>query len=179
MNWRNSVDTYGTGTKILHWVIGLCVIGLIGVGLYMVRLDPSPAMFQLYANHKSIGITVLALMVVRLIWRWTNTAPAPLPGHKKWEKTLARAIHLLFYPVLLALPLSGWLMSSAKGFSVSVFGLFTLPDFVRANEALAETMVQLHGILAWGLIAMIALHVGGALKHHIIDRDDTLKRMLP
>lgn len=70
-------------------------------------------------------------------------------------------------------------MSSAKGFSVSVFGLFTLPDFVRPNEALADIMVQTHGVLAWSLIAMIALHVGGALKHHIIDRDDTLKRMLP
>ena len=152
---------------------------MIGLGLYMVRQDPSPFMFKLYFWHKSIGATVLALVALRLMWRLSVLYPAPLPSHRRWEKILAKTVHAFLYAALLALPLSGWIMSSAKGFSVSVFGWFTLPDLVDDNKSLAMRATEFHEITAYALIGFLCLHIGGALKHHIIDRDDTLRRMLP
>ncbi len=178
MNWRNTAETYGLAARLLHGVVALVVIGLIGVGLYMSRLDPSPAAFKIYALHKAVGITVLALVALRLVWRFSNIHPLALPTHKKWEKLLASLIHWFFYTALILMPLSGWIMSSAKGFSVSVFGLFTLPDLVKPSEDLARFAADFHEILAYILIGAIGLHLAGALKHHIIDRDDTLRRMI-
>jgi len=177
--WRNTSERYGAVAKGFHWVIALLVVVMLCVGLYMSGLDPSPQMFQLYAVHKSVGITVLLLVLLRLLWRLTNGVPIPLPNLKIWEKSLARVIHGLLYTALLVMPLSGWIMSSAKGFSVSVFNSFTLPDMVRPDDGLAELAETIHELTAYTLIGMIALHFAGAMKHHLIDRDDTLRRMLP
>lgn len=179
MIWRNTGEEYGAVAKSFHWLIALLVIIMLGVGLYMSGLDPSPKMFQIYALHKSLGITILFLVILRLLWRLTNGVPIPLPNHKAWEKILAKIIHSLLYLSLLAMPLSGWIMSSAKGFSVSVFNWFTLPDLVKPDDHLAELAVEFHELVAYSLIGMILLHIAGALKHHLIDRDDTLRRMLP
>lgn len=180
MLWRNRQDRFGAVHKGLHWTIALLVIGMIGLGLYMTRIDPpTPRMFGLYALHKSIGVTILALAALRLLWRSFNLRPLPLPSHAQWERVLATLTHALLYLSLLLMPLSGWVMSSAKGFSVSVFGLFTLPDFVRPDDGLAELMVRIHVVTAYALIVLIFLHVAGAVKHHLIDRDDTLLRMMP
>lgn len=179
MIWKNTAERFGIVAKGFHWLIAVAVIGLIAVGLYMDGLDPSPLKFKLSFWHKSFGITVLALVAARLVWRLTNTHPAALATHKKWEKTLARIIHLLLYVCLFAMPLSGWAMSSAKGFSVSVFGWFTLPDIVGENKELGGLLREAHEYIAWALIACIVLHFGGALKHHVIDRDSTLRRMIP
>jgi cytochrome b561 len=179
MNWRNTSETFGAGSKALHWVVALLVIGLIGVGLYMTRLDPSPVMFQTYALHKSVGIVVLAIMVLRVLWCVSNPRPRALDTHKAWERHLAHGVHFALYVSLFVMPLSGWLMSSAKGFSVSVFGLFTLPDFIRPDEAMAQMMVTVHEVTAYMLIVLIGLHMAGAVKHHVIDRDGTLLRMVP
>lgn len=179
MTLRNTLQAYGSVAKGFHWIVALGVIGLLGMGLYMTRLDPSPAMFQIYALHKSIGITILALAVLRVLWRFSNPHPQSLPNHLPWEKALSRVIHFLLYVSLFVMPLSGWIMSSAKGFSVSVFGWFTLPDFVKPNDALAGLAADIHEIAAYTLIVMVGLHFAGALKHHVIDRDSTLRRMLP
>ena len=179
MIWRNTDERYGAVAKSFHWLIALLVIVMICVGLYMTGLDISPQKLQLYALHKSIGVTILFLVALRLLWRLTNGVPIPLPNHKKWEKQLARVIHGLLYTALLAMPLSGWIMSSAKGFSVSVFALFTLPDLIRPDDRIAKLAVEFHELAAYTLIGMVALHVAGAMKHHLIDRDDTLRRMLP
>jgi len=171
---------FGAVHKSFHWIMALLVIGMICVGLYMTRIDPpTPTMFQLYGVHKSIGIIVLLLAVLRVLWRVTNIRPLSLPSHTRIEKILAEIVHGLLYVSLLVMPLSGWLMSSAKGFSVSVFGWFTLPDFIKPSDDMANLMVTIHEVTAYTLIAMLGLHVAGALKHHLIDRDDTLRRMIP
>lgn len=179
MTWRNTNEQYGGVAKSFHWVIALLVIGMLCVGLYMTGLDLSPQKLQIYGLHKSVGITILVLVSMRLLWRLMNAHPIALPNHQKWEKVLAKVIHGLLYVALFLMPLSGWIMSSAKGFSVSVFGLFTLPDLVRPSEELAKNAVQVHEIIAYTMIVMIGLHFAGAMKHHVIDRDSTLRRMLP
>ena len=179
MQWRNTSENYGVVAKSFHWVIALLVIGLLCVGLYLDSLDPSPLMFKVSFWHKSFGITVLALVILRVLWRFTNTHPHSLPTHAQWEKALAKITHGLLYLVLFVMPLSGWIMSSAKGFSVSVFNLFTLPDLVGESEQIGSIARAVHGYAAYTLIALIGLHFAGAMKHHVIDRDSTLRRMLP
>lgn len=179
MNWRNTTDRYGAVAIGLHWVVAILVIVLLVVGLVMTGMKPGPDMLRIYATHKSIGITVLALAVLRLTWKLANPHPAALPTHRQWEKLLAKAVHIFLYFAIVAMPLSGWIMSSAKGFPVSVFGWFTLPDLVPPDKDLTKAASQFHEMLAYSLIVAIVLHFSGALKHHLIDKDGTLRRMLP
>lgn len=133
----------------------------------------------LLARHKSVGITILALVVLRLAWRWLNEHP-PLPDTlKRYELALARFTHTALYVLLFAMPLSGWMMSSARGFPVSWFGFFQLPDLVPKNRTLYEALLMTHQTLAVVLFVVIGLHIAGALKHHFVHKDDVLKRMLP
>lgn len=177
MQIRNTSDSFGAVHKLLHALVALLVIALICVGLYMGEMEFSPDKLKIYALHKSFGICVLTLAALRVAWRLANPRPAMLGPEVKWERALAHTVHVFLYVAMFAMPLSGWLMSSAKGFSVSVFGLFTLPDMIAPNEDLGELFEEIHEITAWCLIAAIALHAGGALKHHFIYRDATLKRM--
>lgn len=178
MIWRNTAARYGVVAQGFHWVVALCVIGLLIVGLLMTNMKPSPDMFKIYALHKSVGITVLSLAVLRLIWKLSNPKPHSLPTHQKWERFLAHLTHIFFYFAIIGMPLSGWIMSSAKGFPVSVFGLFTLPDLVGTSAEIGKLANQFHELTAYALIAAIALHFAGAMKHHVIDKDSTLRRMI-
>lgn len=179
MNWRNTTDRYGVVAQGFHWIVALCVIGLLIVGLLMTDMKPGPDMFKVYALHKSIGITVLGLAVLRLLWKISNPHPHSLPTHQKWEKFLAALVHVFLYFAIIGMPLSGWIMSSAKGFPVSVFGWFTLPDLVGQSEQISKLANQFHELTAYALIAAIGLHFAGAMKHHVIDKDSTLRRMIP
>ncbi|TVR81287.1 MAG: cytochrome b [Rhodospirillales bacterium] len=179
MTLRNTRDRWGAVAQGLHWLLAILIIAMVGLGLYMVELPLGVRMLELYALHKSIGVTILLLMAVRLAWRLTNPTPTPAGPMKAYERRLATAVHTLFYVVLFALPITGWLMSSAANFSVSVFGLFTLPDLVAPDKALEERFKAAHRWLGWVLIGLFVLHVAGALKHHVMDRDDTLRRMVP
>lgn len=180
MTLRNTPEQFGTVHRTLHWIIALLIVGLICIGLYMVSIKPpTQSMFRLFALHKSLGIIVLALALLRVSWRFFDGVPFSFPNHKAWEKGLAHLVHFLLYFSMFAMPLSGWLMSSAKGFSVSVFGVFTLPDLIKPNESLAHGLVLFHIYTAYTLIGLIGLHVAGALKHALIDHDGTLSRMLP
>lgn len=173
---KNSEQAYGTVAKSLHWIIAIIMIGMLCLGLYMTRLPLSLEQVKLIGWHKEIGVIVLALAFIRIAWRLLNVTPLlSLP----WlEKFAARAIHWAFYGFMFALPITGWLMSSAAGFPVSFFGLFTLPDLIAPNETLRHLLAETHKWLAYGLIATICLHVAAALKHHFIDKDDILRRML-
>ncbi len=154
----------------------LLIIGMLSVGLYMVSLPVNPLKFQIYDVHKGIGVTILTLAFLRLAWRFGNKVPAlSLPT---WEKISALVMHWALYFFMFAMPITGWLMSSAAGFPVSFFGIFTLPDLIAPDDAHREFFEMLHEWLAYGLIAAIIIHTAAALKHHFIDKDEILKRML-
>ncbi len=179
MIWGNTPERFGVVAKSFHWGVALFIITLLCVGLYMTDLAPSPQKFQIYGLHKAFGITVLLLACLRLGWKLGGVKPRALSSHAKWERALAHLTHGFLYVAMLGMPLSGWAMSSAANYPVSVFGLFTLPNIVPADESTVDAMKAVHGVLAWGLIGAIGLHAAGALKHHIIDKDITLRRMLP
>ncbi|MEO0755038.1 MAG: cytochrome b/b6 domain-containing protein [Pseudomonadota bacterium] len=179
--------SYTSVAVALHWIIAFSIVGLILVGWQMTDMElGAPGQEQLYQMHKSFGITVLLLTVARIVWRILNPPP-PLPeGMKAWEKTLAHGAHVGLYGLMLAMPLSGWLyVSTAYEFDVPtvLFGLVSWPDIpgvgFLANEMGHTAVENVHGALAWLAVGLIALHVGGAVKHDLMDGEGVLNRILP
>jgi cytochrome b561 len=163
----------------LHWIIALAILGTFSLGLYMHELPLSPTKLRLYSYHKWIGITIFLLVLFRLAWRLTHRPPPAPAGMPPWQHRAAAAAHALLYLFTLAIPLSGWLMSSASGFQVVYLGLLPIPDLVAKDKALADQLKDLHYALNILMFGVLVLHVAAALKHHIQDRDDVLSRMLP
>ena len=163
----------------LHWLIALLIFVAFPLGVYMHDLPLSPDKLKLYSYHKWMGITVLMLAAIRLSWRATHRPP-PLPATMpSWEKLTAQSVHVLLYVLLFAIPLSGWLMSSAKGFQTVWFGVLPLPDLVGKDKELGKLLEEVHEMLNFALLGLVIAHVAGALKHHFIEHDDILARMLP
>jgi cytochrome b561 len=170
---------YTATAKSLHWLMALMIIGMIPLGMYMHELPLSPEKLRLYSWHKWIGVTVFVLLLVRVSWRLTHQPP-PLPWHmSKAQRRASHAGHVLLYLLMLAIPLSGWLMSSAKGYQTVWFGVLPIPDLLAKDKALGETLAEVHELLSWIMVAALAGHAAAALKHHFINRDDVLTRMLP
>ncbi|MFN3295301.1 cytochrome b [Caldimonas sp.] len=174
-------DRYTATAITLHWLLALGLLGMLALGLYMTGLPMSPSRLKLYNWHKWAGIVILTLSALRLLWRLTHRPPA-LPQQvlrhmPAWQRVAHHGTHLALYLLFFAVPLMGWAYSSAAGFPVVLFGVLPLPDFVPADRALAETLKPWHGALAYTLAALIVLHVLGALKHQLIDRDGLLSRM--
>lgn len=168
-----------TGPAIAaHWLIAILILAAFPLGLYMHELTLSPTKLKLYSYHKWIGMTVLLLFVPRILWRLTHRPPAPLPM-PAWQHKIAEGTHHLLYLLMFLVPLSGWLMSSAKGFQVVYFGVLPIPDLIGKDKELGELLEEMHEVLSWSLITLVGLHLAGALKHHLIDKDSTLRRMLP
>lgn len=174
---------YSAVAMLLHWLLAVLLVGLFCVGLYMADLPFSPQRLKLYNYHKWAGIVVLTLSLLRLLWRLTHRPPelpdavlALMPG---WQRLAHHATHGLMYLLFFAVPLIGWAYSSAAGFSIVVFGVLPLPDFVAADKALAEAIKPWHGLAAEALAVLVVLHVAAALKHQFIDRDGLLDRMRP
>jgi cytochrome b561 len=176
----NVHDTSYTGTaKTLHWLMALMLLGLLIVGFYMHDLPLSPQKLQIYSWHKWAGVSVFLLVWVRLAWRVTHRPPA-LPDSMPFVmRLMAHVGHGSLYLLMLAIPLSGWLMSSAKGFQTVWFGVLPIPDLVGKDRALGATLQAVHQTLNYLLIVVVAGHVLAALKHHWIDKDNILRRMLP
>ena len=170
---------YKSGAKWLHWLIAFMVIGLLGVGLYMTDMRVSPQKIKLYMTHKSVGLTVLMLMLLRVAYRLKNPPPELPEGIPGWQKAASHISHGLLYLLLLAMPISGWLMNGASGFPMKYFGLVRVPDLLVRNQESLALFKAAHFYIAWTLVAVIAVHVLAALKHHFIDRDNVLRRMLP
>lgn len=169
---------YGLVAIILHWLVALAILALLGVGLWMTELKNSPTKIEVYTWHKWVGLTVLALAAFRLLWRLYRRPPAPLPA-PAWQLRAAAATHGLMYLLMLAMPLSGWLQNSASGFPLTWFGLFKVPALIARDREAFAFWQQTHEWLAWTLMAVIALHLAATIKHHFVDRDSTLTRMLP
>lgn len=168
---------YDAVARSFHGVMAVMMIGLLAVGLYMEDLDPSPQKWQIYGIHKALGMIVLALVVLRILWRGTHRPPAPLGSWAAWEHRLAGLVHFLLYFGMILMPVSGYIMSSAGGHDISIFGLVNVPLLIEKNEDLGHTAKEIHELGGNALIAAIVLHFVGAMKHHIIDRDGTLRRM--
>ena len=176
-------ERYGATAIALHWVLGLAIVAMLVMGWYMSGLPFSPQRLKLYNWHKWAGMSILALSVLRLLVRLVQRPPQ-LPASicvamPPWQQRAHHGTHLLLYALFFIVPLLGWAYSSAAGFPIVVFGLIPLPDFVPVSPALADTLKPLHGLAAYALAALVALHVGAALKHHFIDRDGLMIRMLP
>lgn len=168
---------YTATAKTLHWLIAMLIFGMLGLGFYMTGLDLSPTKLQIYSWHKWVGVTVFVLVVVRLAWRITHRPPA-LPQHMApLERIAAHAGHHLLYVLMFAIPLTGWLMSSAKGFQTVWFGVIPLPDLLERNRELGDLLATVHQTLNYTLAALVILHVAAALKHHFIERQPFLQRM--
>ncbi len=179
MAFKSEANRWGIGARTLHWIMAVLIIGLGLVGLYMSDLPNSPQKIKIYALHKSIGLTVLALLLLRLAWRMADRRPDELPM-PRWQALTARAVHGLLYLLMLALPLSGWLYNSASGYPLQWFSLFNLPSLTGGADAALKGLA--HDVHEYGffvLVLALLAHAGAALKHHFIDRDDTLVRMLP
>ena len=170
---------YTAVAKVLHWLTALLVLGLIGLGLWMVGLPIGFAKLYAYAWHKWIGLTVLALSVLRLAWPVYRPPPALPDTITRWERAVAPWSHGLLLALVLALPVSGWLMSSAGGVSVVWFGILPLPDLVPRDLALFERLRTLHHWLAWILMALLTLHLLAVLRHDVLRRDGIFRRMSP
>lgn len=175
----NTPQLFGTPARWLHWLTFLLLLGSFGLGLTMVELAVSPQKLKFYSWHKWIGVTVFFLALLRLGWRSINVQPG-YPEHMlPWERNAARLTHWLIYVLLLAIPLSGWLMSSALGFPTVYLGIWQLPDLVAKNKPLGEALKIVHYTLNKTLLVAVGLHVAAALKHHFVDRDQVLRAMLP
>ncbi len=183
MPLRNTPMAYGAVAKALHWTIALLIAGLFVLGWAMSDLfdGDRATQFRLYQLHKSFGLTVLALVVVRVLWRLANPPP-PLPAHMAgWERGAALGAHLALYALMIAVPVAGWIAVSAAGLPIgSIFGVIPIPDLSDHDEALMHQAGEIHETLVWlVLLPVVILHVLAALKHHIVDKDDVMRRMLP
>lgn len=172
-------DRYGRAAIALHWLSALFVLAGFALGLYMTSLAFSPAKLRYYGWHKWIGITVFLLAALRLGWRW-RVPPPPWPCTiPEWQRRAARLAHRALYALMLAVPLSGWLYSSATGVSVVYLSLVPLPNLVAKDKALASVLLAAHQTLNASLALLVLLHAGAAVKHQWVDRDGLLSRMLP
>jgi cytochrome b561 len=175
---RNDAWHWGAVAKFFHWTIALLILGN---GVFGLLLDLARSPMQKVnwmALHKSIGLTVLALFALRLLWRVFNRPPRELPA-PRWQLWAARIVHGLLYLLVAALPLSGWWFNSVRGYPLQYFKLFNLPGIAAKNPELRRLAHEVHEYLFWFLLLVLIAHVGAALKHHVFDRDDVLRRMWP
>lgn len=169
---------YTTTAITLHWLLALAIIASFAVGLYMADLPLSPAKLKLVNWHKWAGVVILALSAARLLWRLTHRPPTDVTM-PAWQRRAAHAAHIAMYALFFAIPLSGWAYSSAAGFPIVLFGVLPLPDFVPVDRELAQVIKPWHAWLAYGLAALVVLHIAAALKHQWVDRDGLIRRMVP
>jgi cytochrome b561 len=179
MQIRNSSSGYGALMVLMHWIVAVAVIGLFALGYWMVDLTYYHEWYNRGPDiHRSVGMLLLFLMVFRVAWRGVNKKPAPLPDHSRWEVFSAQAVHLLLYILLFVAMISGYLITSADGSAIDVFGWFSVPSVTGQVKGLEDTAGVVHYWSTWALVALSAAHAAAAVKHHVVDRDNTLRRML-
>ena len=172
------IDSWNGVSRGLHWLMALLILVQALVGWIGSDLERSPLKIDVLTAHKSLGITLLLLAAFRLLWRWAHPAPPPPPGSKRWHVWAAGLSHALLYLLMIALPLSGWLVASTTIVPWKLWWIIPWPDIASADEHLREIAEDLHEALVLGLFVVLAAHVAAALWHHYAQRDDVLKRML-
>ncbi|MFO6445517.1 cytochrome b [Erythrobacter sp. NE805] len=176
----NSQARYSGLAMLLHWTIAVLVIATWRIAEAAEGAATREAKGAIMSNHFALGVVIFALVAARLVWRQVSPPPAPVAGHRGWERTLARLVHFAFYALLLVMPIAGWVALSSFGGPISVFGLFELPPLpVGIDEARGEAIFEIHGAAGITLLVLIAIHALAALKHTLVDKDGTLFRMLP
>lgn len=179
MQWRNSPARYGFISMTLHWLIALVVYGMFALGLWMVTLSYYDGWYhQAPELHKSIGVLLMLGLVIRVVWRHISPPPSSLKSYSRITRISATVAHIALYLLLFGIVISGYLISTADGKPISVFGLFELPATLADAGSQADLAGNIHLWLAWSVVVLSVLHALAALKHHFIDKDATLKRML-
>jgi len=176
VRWRNTKTGFGLLGKLLHWGLALLIFEQIALGLYLANTKIGLSGLYLYGWHKALGMLALAFIILRVFWRLSSFMPEP-HGPDNWQVQMAKALHRLLYLLMLLIPLSGWIASSASGFPMRFFGLFPLPVIVPVNETVEEISFAIHGYAGKLLIAVLLLHIAGALQRQFIKGDGTLRRM--
>ena len=177
--WRSGKDHYGVVASGFHWAIALAIVGLVGLGAWMVGLTYyDPWYYDSLALHKAIGIVVLALALAKFGWRLADRNPGFGPEVRPHERAAATTMHWLLNALMVLLPLTGYLISTSEGAGIEMFGLFDVPALVDVSAATRDLAIDIHYYFAYGGIALVAIHIGAALKHHFVDRGSTLRRML-
>jgi cytochrome b561 len=179
MQLKNTAERYGLVAQLLHWGIVVLIVTQFVLAEQAEDATSLLKKAQTLTLHKNIGMTIFMLAIIRLLWRLANTLPTPLPQIARWQQRIAEITHWALYVLILLTPLAGWLMSSAKNYSVSYFGWFTFPDLIAPDEGRYENFKTLHAILAFSIFNLALLHIAAALKHHFWDKDTVLRRMLP
>lgn len=172
-------DRWGPVSQAFHWTSVLLLVAIAAIGLTMEDMANSPDKIRMYALHKSLGLTLLAVVVLRLLWRFTRPVPAEVPGLSPTLRRAAGGVHWGLYTMMLAIPLSGWVLNSAEGFPLQWFRLFNLPAIAPESERIAELAESVHENGFWLLVLLAAGHAFAALYHHLFLGDGTLHRMLP
>jgi len=176
MNWRNTNDSFGLIAKSLHWGLAVVIIGLIAFGMYLANARISVSQLHLYGWHKALGLLAFTFIILRVIWRILSPKPIPIDP-ENWQAKLANNIHWILYLLMVLMPLSGWIASSAAGFPMSFFGLFPLPAIAPTSERLEGFFFAVHGIAGKLLILSLLLHLAGALQRQFVKHDGTMGRM--
>lgn len=177
--WRNTTQSWGLLLILLHWITAVVVFGLYALGWYMVDLSYYDGWYNSAPFwHKSVGLMLMLFVIVRIVWRFIDAQPDALASHQPWERLIAKIVHIILYLMLLVIFVSGYLIATADGSAISFFGLFDVPSLVEGVDNLEDRAGEVHAWLADSLMVLVILHALAALKHHFIDRDNTLKRML-
>ena len=179
MQIKNSADKFGLITRLLHWIIGLSIIFLIWLGWYMVDLTYYDKWYNSSLTwHKSLGMIVLGLALIKLGWQFYSSPPDTVGKLKPWEKTSARLMHGILLTVMVLIPVTGYLISTSDGKAVAVFSWFNIPAIISDDSRIRDLAIDAHFYLAYGTAVLVIGHIGAALKHQFIDKDSTLTRML-
>lgn len=179
MSIKNSSTRFGSLAIVLHWLVALAVYGMFALGLWMMTLGYRDSFYhQAPALHKSIGVLLSVIMLVRIIWRCISPPPETLKSYTRTVRITANITHLLLYLLLVTLLTSGYLLATRDGDAIDVFGLFAVPALAFPGGSISDNIGDIHLYLAWTVIIISVMHTGAALKHHFYDRDNTLNRML-
>lgn len=178
MQLKNSASAYGVLSIALHWLTALVVFTMFAVGLWMVDLDYTNQWYKTAPHlHKSVGVMLVAMVCFRFVWRMSHVRTESLANHKTWEKITAKIVHYVLYALIVLMFPTGYLITTAKGQSLEVFNLFSIPAVVDNISNLEDIAGEIHELIAFSIIGLVVAHMCGALKHHFIDKDATLKRM--